>query len=122
MANRERFRGVFGPAHEWPPADLTLKRNRIDVFWHRKELQRQDALTFEVLDPGETVAFGCVYIQPTSVSAYDAAVYSLIPNPPRGGRRRRYRTPRPEMGSGSVAVRIGHIPGSGYPVAGVGTG
>lgn len=78
MANRERLRGVFGPAHEWPPADLTLEQNRIDVAWHQKEFQRRDAFTYAVLDPDDTVAFGCVYIQPTSVSAYDAAVYFWI--------------------------------------------
>jgi len=74
-ASSDRIRGTFGPGHAWPPADLTLEQNRIDVAWHHKEFQRRDAFTYAVVDPEETTELGCVYVQPTRADAYDAAVY-----------------------------------------------
>ncbi|MFC6862138.1 hypothetical protein ACFQGE_01535 [Halomicroarcula sp. GCM10025817] len=73
--SRERLRGTFGPADAWPEPDLTLGQNRIDLAWHQKEHQRRDAFTYAVVDPDETVELGCVYVQPTRVDGYDAAVY-----------------------------------------------
>ncbi len=75
---RERLEGVFGPSSEWPPAGLTLTQNRLDVAWHHKEFQRRDAFTYAVVDPADTLEFGCCYIQPTRHPAYDAAVYVWI--------------------------------------------
>jgi len=76
--SRERIRGTFGPGHGWPPADLTLEQNRIDVAWHEKEFQRRDAFTYAAVDPEETVELGCVYVQPTRVPEYETAVYVWI--------------------------------------------
>lgn len=76
--SRERILGTFGPDHGWPPADLTLEQNRIDVAWHEKEFQRRDAFTYAVVDPDETVELGCVYIQPTRAPEYEAAVYFWV--------------------------------------------
>jgi len=76
--SRDRVEGIFGPSSEWPPADLTLAQNRLDVAWHHKEFQRRDAFTYTVVDPKDTVEFGCCYIQPTKHSAYDAAVYFWV--------------------------------------------
>ena len=78
VGSRDRLEGVFGPSSEWPPADLTLAQNRLDVAWHHKEFQRRDAFTYAVVDPADTVEFGCCYIQPTRHSAYDAAVYFWV--------------------------------------------
>lgn len=75
VSSRRRLRGLFGPAHEWPPAGLTPEQTRIDIAWHQKEFQRRDAFTYAVLAPDEAVEFGCVYIQPTRAPGYDAAVY-----------------------------------------------
>jgi hypothetical protein len=77
-ASSDRLRGLFGPDHPWPPADLTLAQNRIDVAWHHKEFQRRDAFTYAILDPEETTELGCVYVQPTRVEGYDAAVYFWV--------------------------------------------
>lgn len=74
MASRDRIRGTFGPDDEWPTADLTLEQDRIDLGWHQKEFQRRDAFTYAVSDAGDTVEFGCLYVQPTDAD-YDAAVY-----------------------------------------------
>jgi hypothetical protein len=77
-ASRQRLTGTFGPDHDWPPADLTLDQNRIDVAWHHKEFQRRDAFTYAVVDPAGRVELGCVYVQPTRAQGYDAAVYFWV--------------------------------------------
>lgn len=76
MSSRERLQGTFGPDDEWPTADLTRKQNRIDLAWHQKEFQRRDAFTYAVV--ADDVQLGCLYIQPTQVSEYDAAVYFWV--------------------------------------------
>ena len=78
MESRERLRGTFGPDDGWPPDDLTLEQNRIDLAWHHKEFQRRDAFTYAVVDPDGTVELGCVYVQPTRTEGYDAAVYFWV--------------------------------------------
>lgn len=78
--SRECLRGTFGPDDGWPPDDLTFEGNRIDLAWHQKEFQRRDAFAYAVVDPDETVELGCVYVQPTRVDGYDAAVYFWISN------------------------------------------
>lgn len=75
IASRERIRGTFGPDHRWPPSNLTLEQNRIDIAWHQKEHQRRDSFTYSVCDPNASVEFGCLYIQPTLRDEYEAAVY-----------------------------------------------
>lgn len=78
MESRDRLSGVFGPSNEWPSSELTLSQNRLDVAWHHKEFQRRDAFTYAVVDPDDTVEFGCCYIQPTQQPTYDAAVYFWV--------------------------------------------
>lgn len=77
-ASRDRIRDTFGPDHDWPSTDLTFEQNRIDVAWHHKEFQRRDAFTYAVVDPAGTTELGCVYVQPTRATAYDAAVYFWV--------------------------------------------
>jgi len=78
MSSRERLQGTFGPDDQWPTADLTLEQDRIDVAWHHKEFQRRDAFTYAVVDVDDSVQLGCVYVQPTTVTGYDAAVYYWV--------------------------------------------
>ncbi|MFC6975562.1 GNAT family N-acetyltransferase [Halomicroarcula sp. GCM10025709] len=73
----DRLHGIFGPDDEWPTG-LSEAQNRVDVCWHYKEHQRRDAFTYGVFDPGETVELGCLYVQPTRVEGYDAAVYYWV--------------------------------------------
>jgi hypothetical protein len=78
MASRERLKDAFAPDDPWPTADHTLEQNRIDVAWHHKEFQRRDAFTYAIVDHDERVELGCVYVQPTRVDGYDAAVYFWV--------------------------------------------
>jgi hypothetical protein len=73
----ERLHRTFGPNDEWPTG-LSETQNRVDVCWHYKEHQRRDAFTYGVFDTEETVELGCLYVQPTTVTEYDAAVYYWV--------------------------------------------
>jgi len=75
MESRDRIKNTFGPNHPWPPTDLTLEQNRIDLAWHQKEHQRRDSFTYTIYDPDTETELGCLYIQPTQIDDYDAAVY-----------------------------------------------
>jgi hypothetical protein len=76
--SRDQIKNIFGPDHPWPPKDLTLEQNQIDVAWHQKEHQRRDAFTFTVCEHDNDMELGCLYIQPTQVYRYDATVYFWI--------------------------------------------
>jgi hypothetical protein len=62
------------PGGKWPEG-LTLEQNLIDLGWHQKEFQRRRSFAYTVVDHGETMVLGCVYIEPTSKRGYDAEVY-----------------------------------------------
>ena len=78
MKSRNQIVNTFGPNHPWPPEDLTLEQNRIDLAWHQKEHQRRDSFTFTVHSLNGDTEFGCLYIQPSQIKAYDATVYYWI--------------------------------------------
>ncbi len=42
------------------------------ALWVR---QRRDAFTYGGFDPAETTELGCLFVQPTRIEGYDAAVY-----------------------------------------------
>lgn len=75
MESRDQISNTFGLDHPWPPADLTLEQNRVDLAWHQKEHQRRDAFTYTVYDTDTNTELGCLYIQPTRVSNYEAGIY-----------------------------------------------
>ena len=74
MTSVEHLRGVFGPGSSWPPADLTLEQDLIDLGWHQKEFQRRSSFAYTVMNLPETQCLGCVYIFPTAKQGYDAEV------------------------------------------------
>ena len=40
MSSRDHLWAMFGEQWGWPPADLTLEQDLIDLGWHQKEFQR----------------------------------------------------------------------------------
>lgn len=55
----------------WPSDDFSLDDNRADLAGHWAEHLAQEAFTYTVLDPAQTVCLGCVYIKPNTVAALD---------------------------------------------------
>jgi hypothetical protein len=68
----------FGPGHHWPTKDLTLEQDLIDLGWHQKEFQRRTSFTYTVMSLDEKECLGCVYIYPSTKTAYDAAIMMWV--------------------------------------------
>ena len=74
MANREQLQGIFGPASDWPRADLTLAKNREDMAMHQGEFERGEAFAFTVLNPALDECLGCIYIDPPKQTEHDCEI------------------------------------------------
>ncbi|MGD2031228.1 MAG: GNAT family N-acetyltransferase [Gammaproteobacteria bacterium] len=79
----EHLRNIW-PGGTWPEG-LTLEQNLIDLGWHQKEFQTRRSFAYTVVSLSETTVKGCVYIEPTRKSGYDAEIYlwarqSELPN------------------------------------------
>ncbi len=69
---------VFGPGDPWPPIDLTLEQDLIDLGWHQREFQIRSSFTFTVISLDESKCLGCVYVYPSEKKAYDAKVMHWV--------------------------------------------
>lgn len=76
MSSVEQLGNVW-PESEWPDG-LTLEQNLIDLGWHQREFQSRRSFAYTGVDPDESRVLGCVYIEPTRKSGYDAEVYLWI--------------------------------------------
>jgi hypothetical protein len=74
MTSREHLWRQFGQAWGWPPADLTLEQDLIDLGWHQKEFQRRSSFDDAVMSLDEARLLGCVYVDPPEKAGYDAEV------------------------------------------------
>ena len=78
MTSVDHLKGVFGPNSTWPSKELTLEQDLIDLGWHQKEFQRRASFAYTVMNLDESKCLGCVYIDPTKKTDYDAEVYLWI--------------------------------------------
>jgi len=77
MTSVERLQRVFSPAGRWPKG-LTFEQDLIDLGWHHKEFQRRSSFAYTVMSLDEAVCLGCLYINPTELSGYDAEVFCWV--------------------------------------------
>ncbi|NJM73535.1 MAG: GNAT family N-acetyltransferase [Scytonema sp. RU_4_4] len=78
MSSREHLWQRFGKIWGWPPEDLTLEQDLIDLAWHQKEFQLRRSFDYAVMSLDETRLLGCVYIDPANSEEYDAEVYYWV--------------------------------------------
>lgn len=76
-ASAERLKGLLDPESPWPDG-LTLKEDLIDLAWHQREFTLGRSFAYTVMSSDESRCLGCVYIFPSSVPAYDAAVFYWV--------------------------------------------
>ncbi len=74
MTSRDHLWKLFGDAWGWPPADMTLEHDLIDLAWQQKEAQLRRSFNFAVMSLDERRLLGCVYVDPTEKVGYDAEV------------------------------------------------
>ena len=65
------------PGGMWPEG-LTIEQNLIDLGWHQKEFQLRRSFAYTVVSLSEEIVKGCVYIEPTRKTGYDAEVYLWV--------------------------------------------
>jgi hypothetical protein len=72
------LQGIFGPGSNWPPPDLSLEQDLIDLGWHHKEFQRRSSFAYTVLSSDERTCLGCAYLYPTELPGFDAEAYCWV--------------------------------------------
>jgi len=78
MTNRMHLWSLFGAGWRWPPADLTLEQDRIDLAWHEKQAQRRRSFNYAIVEPVEGRLLGCFYIDPPGKRGFDAEAYYWV--------------------------------------------
>jgi hypothetical protein len=74
MSSREHLWRMFGECWGWPPKELTLEQDLIDLGWHQKEFQLRSSFDYAVMSLDEKRLLGCVYIDPPTKSGFEAEV------------------------------------------------
>lgn len=77
MSSADHLQGVFSTEGRWPYG-LTFEQDLIDLGWHHKEFQRRSSFAYTVMSLDEAVCLGCLYINPTELSGYDAEVFCWV--------------------------------------------
>ena len=72
MTSVDHLHDIFGPG--WPDG-LTMEQDLIDLGWHQKEFQRRRSFAYTVVSLDESQVLGCIYINPSRKTGFDAVVY-----------------------------------------------
>lgn len=75
MSSRSHLWSRFGAIWGWPPADLSITQDLVDLGWHQKEFQLRRSFNYAVMAPDESRLLGCVYIDPPDDAGVDAEVW-----------------------------------------------
>lgn len=75
MSSREHLWRRFGEAWGWPPEDMTIEQNIVDLGWHQKEFQLRSSFDYAVMSKDEARLLGCVYVDPPRGADTDADVW-----------------------------------------------
>ena len=78
MSSREHLWDMFGNEWGWPPENLTIEKNLVDLGWHQKEFELRSSFDYAVMSLDESKLLGCVYIDPPTVSDFDVEVYLWV--------------------------------------------
>nr|WP_295769706.1 hypothetical protein [Rhodoferax sp.] len=63
-ASAASMRNVFGPANDWPAANISYAENFADLTRHAREFNERVAFAYAVLDAAGDGYLGCFYIKP----------------------------------------------------------
>lgn len=74
MGSQARLWSIYGEAWGWPPPTMTVEADREDLARHEQEIADHESFNYAVLDAGETVLLGCVYIDPPVREGTDAEI------------------------------------------------
>lgn len=69
MASADAIRHLFGPAHDWPEAEMTFEQNQADLARHEREFNEQKAFAYALLDASGKDYLGCLYLEPLNLKS-----------------------------------------------------
>jgi hypothetical protein len=75
MSSRQHLWSRFGEIWGWPPEDMTIEQNIVDLGWHQKEFQLRSSFDYAVMSLDESRLLGCVYVDPPNDEQTDADVW-----------------------------------------------
>jgi hypothetical protein len=75
MSSRDHLWARFGDVWGWPPKDMTIEQNIVDLGWHQKEFQLRSSFDYALMSLDETRLIGCVYIDPPDEPELDAEIW-----------------------------------------------
>jgi len=78
MSSIDHLKGVFGKESSWPSQDLSIEQNLVDLGWHQKEFEIKNSFAFTVMNLDESKCLGCIYIDPSEKSGYDAKMICWV--------------------------------------------
>jgi hypothetical protein len=73
MTSVEHLRAAL-PLWGWPPDNLTLEQDLIDLGWHQKEFQLERSFDYAVMSLDEQRLLGCVYVDPPEKVGAEAEI------------------------------------------------
>jgi len=80
MSSRERLWTIFGKAWGWPPESLSFDQDAADLARHEREMTENRSFNYALLNEGETMLLGCVYIDPPERVGADADISWWVVN------------------------------------------
>jgi hypothetical protein len=78
MSSREALWALYGEGWHWPPADLTLEQDLVDLAWHQKEFDLGTSFAWTVAAPDESRLLGCTYLFPARLPEWDADAFYWV--------------------------------------------
>ncbi|MGH3086132.1 MAG: GNAT family N-acetyltransferase [Rubrobacteraceae bacterium] len=75
MTSREHLWNMFGEVWRWPPEDLTLEEDLVDLAWHQKEGELKSSFNYAVMSLDEKRLLGCVYVDPSGKADAEIAFW-----------------------------------------------
>lgn len=78
MTSVATLRDTYWRAPGWPPDDLTLMQDLIDLAWHTKERQFKTSFCYIGVSPDGGTQLAAVYIDPSAKEGFDADVQTWV--------------------------------------------
>ena len=70
----DHLQKMFLSEWDWPPSDLTLEDDRIELGKEEERFKKRTSFAYTVVSLDESQVLGCVYIYPANKGGYDADI------------------------------------------------
>ena len=78
MGSREALWALFGEGWHWPPENLSLEADLVDLAWHQKEFELGTSFAWTVAARHESRLLGCAYLFPARLPGWEADAFFWV--------------------------------------------